>query len=225
MAAADPAQLALDFNSQNKESRLKFLQQQAIADLQLAVKNYENPVFTTALIAGDDVLLDLIHKAELMDKIKIIFIDTFHLFPETHTFLDDVEKHYGFKAATYKADGCDNVEDFHNKYSDDLFLEDVEEYDKVAKVEPLLRSLKQSQTKLWINGRRRDQGFERAALEVWEADKMNPIAFWTFEDCWDYIKAYGVPYHPLHDDGYPSIGTSQLAISSQNATRGPVVQS
>jgi phosphoadenosine phosphosulfate reductase len=90
--------------------------------------------------------------------------------------------------------------------SDDLFVEDVEEYDRVAKVEPLLRALKESNTRLWINGRRRDQGFERAGLEVWEADKMNPLAHWSFQDCWDYIRARGVPYHPLHDEGYPSLG-------------------
>lgn len=89
---------------------------------------------------------------------------------------------------------------------DDLFVEDVEEYDRIAKVEPLLRALKESHTRLWINGRRRDHGFERAAIRIWEGDKMNPLAFWSFEDCWQYIRTNDVPYHPLHDEGYPSLG-------------------
>jgi len=204
--AAPTANLAQEFNQEHKIARLKYLEEQAIADLKHAVDNYENPVFTTALIAGDDVILHLIHKAGLLGKIKIIFVDTFHLFPETHEFLEQVEKHYDFKAEMFKAEGCETTEDFHEKYGDDLFLEDVEEYDRVAKVEPLLRSLKALKTKLWINGRRRDQGFERAAMPVWEKDKMQPLCYWTFEDCWDYINEYAVPYHPLHDDGYPSLG-------------------
>jgi len=203
---ASTAELATKFNKEHHDLRLKLLEDQAIADLKKAVENYENPVFTTALIAGDDVILHLIHKAGLLGKIKIIFVDTFHLFPETYDFLAHVEKHYGFKAHMFKAEGCESTDEFHAKYGDDLFLEDVEEYDRLAKVEPLLRSLKELKTKLWINGRRRDQGFERAAMAVWEKDKMQPLTYWTFEDCWDYIKAFEVPYHPLHDDGYPSLG-------------------
>jgi len=195
-----------EHNKLHLESRLKYLEQQAIDDLILAVAKYENPVFTTALIAGDDVILHILHKSGLLPKVKIVFIDTLHLFPETLEFLEKVEKFYGFKAVIYKAEGCETREEFDEKYGDDIFIEDIETYDKVAKVEPLLRALRESKTKLWINGRRRDQGFERAALEVWEKEKMNPIAFWTFEDCWKYIEQHKVPYHPLHDDGYPSLG-------------------
>jgi hypothetical protein len=57
----------------------------------------KRPVFTTALIAGDCVILDAIHKAGLLSKIDVLFIDTFFLFPETLDFLREVENHYGFK--------------------------------------------------------------------------------------------------------------------------------
>ena len=88
------------------------------------------------------------------------------------------------QAEVFMAKDCASLEAFEERYGDDLFVDKVEEYDRVAKVEPLLRGLKKLQTELWINGRRRDHGFERAALQVWEADKMNPIAYWSFEDCW-----------------------------------------
>ena len=75
-------------------------------------------------------------------------------------------------------------------------------------------------TKSWIFteidlGRRialRDHGAERATLAVWEGSKLNPLAFWSFEDCWDYLRANNVPYHPLHDDGYSSLGDAHSTL-------------
>ena len=49
-------------------------------------------------------------------------------------------------------------------------------------------------------------GAERAALPVWEGKKLNPLAFWSFEDCFSYLRAHNVPYHPLHDVGFSSLG-------------------
>ena len=59
-------------------------------------------------------------------------------------------------------------------------------------MEPLQRALKETGTDAWINGRRRDHGAERASLPVWEGDKINPIAFWSFEDCWTYLRKHKV---------------------------------
>lgn len=49
-------------------------------------------------------------------------------------------------------------------------------------------------------------GAERAALPVWEGKKLNPLAFWSFEDCFSYLRKHNVPYHPLHDVGFSSLG-------------------
>ena len=68
----------------------------------------------------------------------------------------------------------------------------------------------------WINGRRRDHGHDRAFLDVFEEGseqfKINVLAHWTFRDCWDYLEVNQVPYHPLHDEGYPSIGDLQSTL-------------
>jgi phosphoadenosine phosphosulfate reductase len=64
----------------------------------------------------------------------------------------------------------------------------------------------------WLTGQRRAQSATRTALAVEEADpahgmlKFNPLADWSEQDVWDYIRNHGVPYNPLHDAGYPSIG-------------------
>ena len=162
------------------DNRLKSLEQQAIADFQQAIRFHGSPgpVLTTALIAGDMVVLHILHKAGLLNEVvcaddhahvlrdltcarvmqvRVLMIDTFHLFDETHSFLERVENHYGFKAQVCRAQGCASREDFEEMYGDDLFISDVEKYDRVAKVEPLLRALRESATTLWINGRRRDQ--------------------------------------------------------------------
>jgi thiol-disulfide isomerase/thioredoxin len=84
---------------------------------------------------------------------------------------------------------------------------------QVCKVEPFQRGLKTLNTDCMLNGRTRWQGFERAWIDQFEnapigggLAKCNPIAYWTFEDTFDYIAKYKVPYHPSCENGYPSHG-------------------
>lgn len=196
-------------NKEIEQQTQEYLEKQLMSVLKKTAEIKKKPVFTTALIAGDCVILDAIAKAGLLDKIEIVFIDTFFLFPETLDFLHEVEAHYGFKAKMYHCVDCSTQEAFYDKYGADYWMEDIDQYDFKCKVEPLQRALKESGTDAWINGRRRDHGAERASLPVWEGDKVNPIAFWSFEDCWTYLRKHNVPYHPLHDVGFSSMGDMQ----------------
>eukprot|EP00192_Tetraselmis_astigmatica_P024650 CAMPEP_0117648134 /NCGR_PEP_ID=MMETSP0804-20121206/228_1 /TAXON_ID=1074897 /ORGANISM="Tetraselmis astigmatica, Strain CCMP880" /LENGTH=215 /DNA_ID=CAMNT_0005453687 /DNA_START=214 /DNA_END=858 /DNA_ORIENTATION=- len=114
------------------------------------------------------------------------------------------------------AEGCSNKDDYDAKYGADLWKENIEEYDRVCKVEPFSRGLKDLKTQAMVNGRRRDHGAERAFIPVYEAfggmAKINPLAYWTFEDCFDYLSANTIAYHPLHDQGYPSIGDAKDTV-------------
>jgi phosphoadenosine phosphosulfate reductase len=108
---------------------------------------------------------------------------------------------------------------FDNKYGANLWREDIEQYDKVCKVEPFQRGLKTLKTDCMINGRTRWQGFERAWIDLFEnapigggMAKCNPLAYWTLEDTFDYIAKYKIPHHPLHAQGYPSIGDAKDTI-------------
>eukprot|EP00904_Undaria_pinnatifida_P003436 jgi/Undpi1/13093/HiC_scaffold_8.g02755.m1 len=198
-----------ELNQGIEEARMTFLEGELQESLKAVVANKKNPLFTTALIAGDCVILDAIAKAGLLDKIQVVFVDTYFLFPESLEFLHEVEEHYGFKAKVYHCADCDTQQAFYDKYGEDYWMEDIDEYDKKCKVEPLMRALKEADTEAWINGRRRDHGFERAALPIWEGGKFNPLAFWGFEDCWTYLRKHNVPYHPLHDVGFSSLGDMQ----------------
>jgi phosphoadenosine phosphosulfate reductase len=199
-------------NKELEMDRLSFLAESLIKSLRHAVENKKRPIFTIALIAGDMVILDAIHRAGLLDKIKVIFIDTYTLFPETLAFLRQVEAHYGFKAHVYHAAGIESQAEFEARYGTEYWKEDIDAYDKLCKVEPLQRALAEFSSDCWINGRRRDHGAERASLAVYEGTKLNVLAFWSFEDCWNYLQYYQVPYHPLHDVGYSSLGDKHSMI-------------
>lgn len=199
----------LEQNKAVEERKIAALEAELKQTIDTLVANKKKPVFTTALIAGDCVILDAIHKAGVLDKVEVIFIDTFHLFPESLDFLKEVEAHYGFKAKTYHCAEAATPEEYWEKYGEDSWMEDIDEYDRLCKVEPLQRALKETETDCWINGRRRDHGAERAALPVFEGFKVNPLAFWSFEDCWTYLRKHNVPYHPLHDVGFSSLGDVQ----------------
>merc|ERR1719238_2027229 len=173
--------------------RLKHLEEQAMFALKTSVENFENPVFPNAMIAGDCVITHMLGRLGYLDsgKCKIMVVDTFHLFPETMPFLAEIEKEYGFKAEIFGPEGvpAGDKPAYDKKYGADLWKEDIEQYDKVCKVEPFQRGLKTLNTDCMINGRTRWQGFERAWIDQFEnapigggLAKCNPIAYWTCEN-------------------------------------------
>jgi len=211
------------FIAESKEMRLKHLEEQAMFALKIAVENYGNAVFPNAMIAGDVVITHLLHRMGYLKdgQAKVMVVDTFHLFPETMEFLREIEEFYDFKAEVFCAEGVPvgDKEGYDAKYGANLWKEDIEQYDKVCKVEPFQRGLKTLNTDCMINGRTRWQGFERAWIDQFEnapigggLAKCNPIAYWTLEDTFDYIAKYNVPHHPLHAQGYPSIGDAKDTI-------------
>mmetsp|Transcript_25914 Transcript_25914/g.54488 ORF Transcript_25914/g.54488 Transcript_25914/m.54488 type:complete len:368 (+) Transcript_25914:49-1152(+) len=212
------------FIAESKEMRLKHLEEQAMYALKISCENYGNAVFPNAMIAGDVVITHLLHRMGYLkdsSKCTIMCVDTFHLFPETMEFLKEIEEFYGFKAEVFCAEGMPvgDKAAYDKRYGADLWKENIEEYDRVCKVEPFQRGLKTLKTDCMINGRTRWQGFERAWIDLFEnapigggLAKCNPLAYWTLEDCFDYIAKYEVPHHPLHAKGYPSIGDAKDTI-------------
>lgn len=207
--------------SDSKAKRLAHLEAQAMDALKVAVDQFENPVFPNAMIVGDCIITHLLNKIGALQsgKAKIMVVDTFHLFPSTMPFLAQLEKKYEFKATVFNADGCADKSEYDKKFGADLWQVDIEQYDKVCKVEPFQRGLKTMGTDCMINGRTRWQGNERAYIDIAEVApiggglaKMNPLAYWSFEDCFDYAAANGVPLHPTVALGYPSQGDAKDTV-------------
>ena len=112
--------------------------------LKTSCENFDNAVFPNAMIAGDCVITHLLAKAGYLGddaKCKIMVVDTFHLFDETLPFLKTIEAKYNFKAEVFCAEGCTSEDKagYDAKYGADLWKEDIEQYDKVCKVEPFQR--------------------------------------------------------------------------------------
>jgi len=211
------------FIAESKAMRLKYLEEQAMFALKTSCENFDNAVFPNAMIAGDCVITDLLGKLGYLEsgQCKIMVVDTFHLFDETLPFLKSIEEKYNFKAEVFAAEGVPlfDKDGYDAKYGADLWKEDIEQYDKVCKVEPFQRGLKTLNTDCMINGRTRWQGFERAWIDQFEnapigggLAKCNPLAYWTLEDVFDYIQANKVPYHPSCEKGYPSHGDAKDTI-------------
>ena len=167
-------------------------------------------VFASSLAAEDMVLTDLILKAKL--PIGIFSLETGRLHKETLAVLDAVKAHYGHDIALFRPQ-TEAVDAYVAQNGLNAFYDSIEmrrECCRVRKVEPLGRAL--AGNRAWVTGQRRAQSATRSDLLVQEDDpahgmvKFNPLADWSEENVWEYIRANGVPYNALHDRGYPSIG-------------------
>jgi len=146
----------------------------------------------------ETILLDML--LALDARARVFAVDTHHLFPETYAYWREVEERYGISVERFAGPP---VEAGLWETKSDLYL-------AIAKVAPLVRAL--GELDAWITGIRREQSPTRADApklgwdEQHELWKANPLADWTDEQCWAYIREHGLPYNPLHDQGYGSIG-------------------
>lgn len=180
------------------------------ATLSRIASDFSPAVFASSLAAEDMVLTDLILKGGY--DIGIFSLETGRLHKETLAMLDKVKEHYGYEIAVFKPQQ-DAVDAYVTQNGLNAFYDSVEmrkECCRIRKVEPLGRALLGK--KAWVTGQRRAQAATRGSLMVEEDDaahfmtKFNPLADWSEEDVWNYIRDNGVPYNALHDQGYPSIG-------------------
>ena len=180
------------------------------ATLESIAADFAPAVFASSLAAEDMVLTDLILRAKL--NIKVFTLETGRLHKETLGMLNRIREVYGYEVEQYKPEAA-AVEAYVKANGLNAFYDSVEmrkECCRIRKVEPLNRAL--AGNKAWITGQRRAQSTTRSELAVQEDDpahgmqKFNPLADWSEDDVWHYIRSNNVPYNPLHDKGYPSIG-------------------
>jgi phosphoadenosine phosphosulfate reductase len=178
--------------------------------LQWVEKTVDCPVFASSLGQEDQVILHLIATHRL--EIPVITLDTGRLFPETYNLIAETESRFGIKIRVLFPDSQE-VETMVAEEGVNLFLTGVDQRKRccqVRKINPLRRVLQQSGG--WVCGLRRGQSATRTELQVIEWDsangipKINPLHDWSLEQVTDYLKKNKVPYNPLHDQGFVSIG-------------------
>lgn len=156
---------------------------------------------------GSAVLIDLL--AGVAPELPVVFVDTLHHFPETLAHMEQVRERYDLNLRIYRP--AATRAEFEAEHGERLWERDLERYQQIAKVEPFLRAT--AELDGWFTGRRRDQARTRnnlAPVEGGEKIRVNPLIGWTRAEVWRYITDRGLPYNPLHDRGYASIGDAPL---------------
>jgi phosphoadenosine phosphosulfate reductase len=144
---------------------------------------------------------------------RVFLLDTGRLHQETYDLVDRVRDRYGLDIEVY-APETRLIESLVRKKGANSFyrsVEDRRECCAIRKLGPLVRALAGAEA--WVTGLRREQGPTRAEVSVVEIDaanggllKLNPLAHWTADHVWSFVREHRVPTHALHAQGYPSIG-------------------
>jgi phosphoadenosine phosphosulfate reductase len=162
--------------------------------------------FSTGFGAEGCVLVHLIASARL--PVDVFTLDTGVLFPETYALWHQLQEKYGITIRAVRP--RQTIEEQAARVGPALWERDPDACCRLRKVEPLREALKN--VDVWVTAIRRDQTPDRARAPVAERDdrsdliKVNPLVRWTTKDVWRFLHVNGVPYNPLHDAGYPSIG-------------------
>jgi phosphoadenosine phosphosulfate reductase len=164
---------------------------------------------STAFGVEGCALIDMAVKLD--PRVPVFTVDTDFLFPETRELMERIVSKYGIQLTVLK--GAVSKEDQEREHGVALWERDSDLCCALRKVEPTRRAV--AGLDAWFAGLRRDQGQSRAGIQIlerYEHDdgsplvKVNPLAAWTRKDTWKYVLDHGVPYNPLLDQGYTSIG-------------------
>ena len=172
-----------------------------------ALQRFSPRIAVASSFGAEDVVL--IHlAAQVRPDFRVFTLDTDFLFPETYALIDVIERRYHIKVERTKPQLTPQEQ--AKEFGEALWSRQPDQCCKIRKVEPLTQKL--SELDAWVTGIRRDQAPTRANARKLEWDakfglvKINPLADWKWEQVWDYIRSQNIPYNPLHDQGYPSIG-------------------
>jgi phosphoadenosine phosphosulfate reductase len=192
-----------------------------------ALVEFKNVCYANSLGPESMVLTDLIWGAEqgseaaALSKIEIFSIDTGRLYPETYDLIERVQRRYGRALHIYYPQ-ADDVEGWVGANGINGFRDGVEQRRgccAIRKVEPFRRAV--AGRDAWVTGIRRSQSAGRAtAVPVaWDGEyglhKISPLLDWTDKEVWEYIRRKQLPYNPLHDKGFPSIGCAPCTRAVQ----------
>lgn len=181
-------------------------------------------VMGTGFGASGVVLMD--HLVRVQPAATVFFLDTDLLYPETYELRDRLDARFDLNIV--RVHSGPSLDEQAEEYGDELWNHDPDQCCFLRKVKPLREYL--ADKSAWLTAIRRDQSPSRADTDVveWspanEVVKVNPLADWTEDDIWAHIDRHDLPYNPLHDEGYPSIGcmpcTERVGSDAENPRAG-----
>lgn len=168
----------------------------------------DNVILSSSFGAESALMLHLVK--QWIPSVRVVFIDTGYLFPETYRFVEELTQRFELDVRAYSPLLTSARQEalYGKRYEGDRAA--VEAYLQMNKVEPMNRALKELQPRAWIAGLRRHQTAFRKQLRPVEVEegvyKIHPILNWSEEDVVHYMRSNDLPYHPLVKRGYRSIG-------------------
>ena len=188
--------------------------------LNAATREYGKVVYSSSLGAEAMVLTDLIWTH--VPGIEIFTLDTGRLHEQTRNLIERLENRYQRRIKVFQPDAA-AVERWIAEHGINGFYNGLEQRQgccHIRKVEPFRRAI--AGAGAWVTGVRREQSATRSQAQPVEIDQANggiarisPLLEWTHEDVWNYIRAQKLPYNPLHDQGFPSIGCAPCTRAVQ----------
>jgi phosphoadenosine phosphosulfate reductase len=161
-----------------------------------------------------------IHLAtQLKPDIKIIFVNTGYLFPETHQFMEQLRRRFNLNVWTYRTRNDPIAWLREHGEGDPTFRKDVDACCAANKTEPMVRAMAELSPRAWLRGIRRSQSESRKGARFIEWDRhyrnyaISPILNWGSREIHQYMKQHDLPYHPLYEKGYASIGCNPLSCT------------
>ncbi len=183
-----------------------------------AAAEFADGLVMTSSFGAESALL--LHMAtRVKPDIKIIFVDTGYLFPETHAFMEELRRHFDLNVWAYRTRN-DPIEYLKSHgETDTTWRQDVESCCGANKNEPFDRAMKELAPAAWLRGIRRDQSDTRKNRGVLEWSRrhncyaVSPLVTWSQRDIYGYMKRHDLPFHPLYEKGYASIGCNPLSCT------------
>jgi phosphoadenosine phosphosulfate reductase len=176
-------------------------------------------VVASSFGAQSAVMLHLV--TQVKPGIPVVLVDTGYLFPETYRFIDELTQRLALNLKVYRSDASPAWQESRFGKLWDQGLEGIEQYNRINKVEPMERAMKALGAQTWFSGIRRAQSNSRASIAPIEFKrgrfKVHPIFDWSDRDVGRYLKTHDLPYHPLWDKGFISIGDWHTTRSLQEA--------
>jgi phosphoadenosine phosphosulfate reductase len=187
----------------------KFASLKADQRVEWALENLPgNHVLTSSFGAQAAVSLHLV--TQVNPSIPVLLVDTGYLFPETYRFIDELTARLNINLKVYRAERSPAWQESRYGQRWNQGLDGLQAYNEENKVEPMRRALRELGVSTWFAGLRRNQTESRAQIEYlkWSNGrwKVHPIADWTDRDVHRYLTKHNLPYHPLWEKGYVSIG-------------------
>jgi len=173
----------------------------------------QNAILSSSFGAQSAVMLHML--TGISPDIPVVLIDTGYLFPETYAFADQLQKRLSINLKVYRPELSPAWQESRYGKQWEYGLEGITRYNRMNKIEPMQRALDDLKAGTWFSGLRRSQSISRRDIGILgrhgNITKVHPLADWSDRDIHRYLKDHDLPYHPLWEQGYVSIGDQQTS--------------